>query len=195
MIKENKIVLLTGLKRSGKDEAAKALLNTKEYKRYAFADPIKVACKEVFLLDDEQVDGCKKEVVDERWGMSPRKIFQLFGTELMRETLCELDDGYKDSVGEDLWIKRFMECYKENPNNYVITDFRFPNEAKMIKENFDNVVSVRVERDSVVDNDLHASENQIMGLDVDYVIHNNGTIEELHKKICEIIKERGEIIK
>jgi hypothetical protein len=72
----------------------------------------------------------------------------------------------------------------------VITDFRFPNELKVIKENFKNVISIRIERDSVSNNDNHASENQIMGLDVDKVIKNNGTIEELHRAILSMIKEK-----
>ena len=180
------IIVLTGLKRSGKDESAKALIG-EGFTRFAFADSIKVACKDIFLLSNEQIDGALKEDIDPRWGISPRRIFQLFGTELMRDHLCELDEGYKSTVGESLWIKRFLEKYKEEPTNYVITDCRFPNELTKIRESFDNVIAIRIERDEVVTNDSHASESQIMNLDVDYVIKNNSSIERLHQEVKHLV--------
>lgn len=182
------IVVLTGLKRSGKDESAKALLETNLYTRYGFADPIKQACKEIFLFNEEQLEGSLKETVDERWGISPRRIFQLFGTELMREELARLDKGYEETVDESLWIKRFIEVYKQNPKNYVITDCRFPNELKMLRKNFENVLAIRIERDSVENNDMHASERQIKDLPVDFEIKNNGTLDELHFNIIECVE-------
>ena len=186
------IVLISGRKRSGKDRSAEVLINDFGFTRYGFADPIKMSCKEIFLLSDEQVDGDLKEVVDVRWGMSPREMFQLFGTDLMREQLGEIHAGYAMIVGQGLWVKRFIELYKLHPKDYVITDCRFPNELSLIRNYFksiDDVISIRIERDGVDKSDTHPSETQIDSLDVDYVVHNNSDIATLHRVVGSIISD------
>lgn len=186
------IVLLSGRKRSGKDSAARVLIEKLGFERYAFADPIKVACKEIFLLNDRQLDGDLKEVVDPRWGISPRRIFQLFGTDLMREHLGVLHSEYSEVTGEGLWVKRFLEYYEIHPWHYVVTDTRFPNELKMVREYFkgkEEVVSIRIERDSIDKSDNHSSEVQIDNLDVDYSITNNSSLQDLYDKVESIVEE------
>ena len=76
-----KIIGFLGNKGSGKDTAGNYLVKHHNYKRYAFADPIKEIARHLFNLDDTQLYGDKKDMIDERWNLTPRTIFQRLGTE------------------------------------------------------------------------------------------------------------------
>lgn len=92
------------------------------------------------------------------------------------------------SKDEDIWAKIATNNLKDN-KNYFCADLRYENEARILKEK--GFILVKVNRlDRPIDRDPnHPSE---IGLDNfngwDFVIENNGTIEDLHKKIDEIIK-------
>jgi hypothetical protein len=92
-------------------------------------------------------------------------------------------------IGKNIWIevvKRKILKELEKNKNIVITDVRFPNELELIKT-FGGII-IRVTRDSVnTQLDVHESEKLIETLQVDYDIQNNGTIEELYKKISELV--------
>lgn len=176
-------------KRAGKDTAGKLLINNYGYVRYAFADPLKKACEEIFMFNDEQMDGSLKETVDPRWGVAPRKVFQIFGTEMFREKLGVFFPEMKD-IQENFWIYRFELWYKnllkKNPNaKVVVTDVRFPNEAEIIKKLGGTII--KVERNNSMNIDNHSSEKNIDLIKGDFLIDNNSNIENFYKKIEKII--------
>jgi hypothetical protein len=82
-------------------------------------------------------------------------------------------------------------------SNWIITDLRFPNELKAIKDH--NGITIRVNRDDersrfmVIDKPeerskyYHPSETALDDATFDYVIDNNGTIEELIEHVRAII--------
>ena len=82
------LIDITGYKRSGKDTAGEYFVK-QGYIKYAFAGPLKKACQEIFMFTDEQTEGNEKEKYDERWNISARKVFQIFGTEMFREKLVD----------------------------------------------------------------------------------------------------------
>ena len=93
-----KLIGITGEARSGKDTIAKHLWAEYGFTRIAFADPLKLAAQQMFGLSHAQTwDDSLKEVVIPHWGMTPRKIFQLMGTE-----------ASKPVFGEDVWVKRWL---------------------------------------------------------------------------------------
>ena len=179
-----------GKKRSGKDTSANILIEKYNFKKYAFADALKDACKTIFLFSDEQVNGSKKEVVDKRWGVSPREVFQKFGTDMFRNNI----DKYipqLENVKDDFWVYRFKLWYekikKKHPyQNIVITDVRFPNEAKIIKELGGYIIKINrpVFRKKKEDN--HISEQHIKTIRSDYEIYNNNTIKRCQEKVLII---------
>ena len=135
------IIGLCGNKRAGKDTFADHLMTLHErIQKYSFAGPLKEACRIIFCLNDEQIDGSLKETLDERWGLSPRQMFQTFGTDLVRNQYSKLVPGTKlEEVGDAFWVYRFQVWYKqwkkENPDKIlIITDIRFPDELKVVKE-------------------------------------------------------------
>lgn len=79
--------------------------------------------------------------------------------------------------------------------NWIITDMRFPNELKAVKNK--NGITIRVNRVNLIENN-HPSETSLDSATFDYVIDNNGTIEELIQKVRIILQREklfNEIIK
>lgn len=71
--------------------------------------------------------------------------------------------------------------------NIVITDMRFPNEEDMIKSYGGHII--RISRPGF-DSDGHRSESSIDLIDYDYLIENNGTIEQLHYEVEKLRRRR-----
>lgn len=168
------IVGITGKKRHGKDSLATFFIG-KGFERLSFADPIKLACKEIFNFTDQQLFGDEKESVDPFWDTTPRKIFQYVGTDLFRNQIGKI----MPEIGEKIWIKvmenRINSC---NSKNIVISDVRFPDEVEMIKKM--GGIILKVTRPSLEDEkDTHISED-IDRLKADCVVLNNGTLDYLY---------------
>ena len=178
------IVAISGYKRSGKDTVGNMLCESYGFQKAPPFAIFKKALAEWFGWDDRHLDGELKEVVDEKWGFSPRQIMQVFGTELMKEKLGELLPEYKKVIGNSIWAKVFSEWYgkQSKDQKFVVTDLRFPEEQKEL-EQFDDVVFVRVCR-NLPHTDMHPSENKINNLHFDYVVDNNSTLEELEKNVA-----------
>lgn len=109
-----------------------------------------------------------------------RKVLTTLGTEIGR-----------DVIGEDSWIdllaRRWVTEYARHLP-IVITDVRFPNELAWV-QSLPNVETWWVERpsfeDTVGDTAKHISENSLGPGNFDHVITNDGTVEDLWKKVEE----------
>ena len=124
--------------------------------------------------------------------LTPRLLLQLIGTECGRNI-----------IHPNIWVNALMNEYKPIPikdlkegnevvmqqydlPNWVISDLRFPNELKAIKDR--GGITIRINRDSYLkSNDVHESETALDNATFDYVIENNGTIEELVEKVKQIL--------
>jgi hypothetical protein len=79
------------------------------------------------------------------------------------------------------WVKQALR--QVNPEgNYVITDVRYPNEAKAIRE-YGSSQIWRVKRLGIDPVNSHESESAMDGEKVDQIFVNNGTIDELNSLI------------
>jgi hypothetical protein len=118
--------------------------------------------------------------------MTVREFLQKLGTDAVRDGLhvntwvnalmCDYNPKGFKYKGVD---KEEIKGEWEYPN-WIITDTRFPNEAKAIKDKGGIVIRVvRGEASPTV----HVSETALDSWDFDHVIYNNGTIEELIKKV------------
>ena len=138
---------------------------------------------------------------------TPRLLLQLLGTECGRDIIhpniwvnalfADYDPGYTISP---------LDVDNQAPDNWIITDMRFPNELKAVKDR--DGISIRVERDlncslcngagcthcyngKVQNQGNHESETALDNAKFDYTIDNNNTIEDLIEKVKEIlIKEK-----
>jgi hypothetical protein len=119
---------------------------------------------------DEQVNG--SIMVNEL--LTPRLILQLLGTE-----------GGRDVIHPNIWVNATLGDLTENDFS-IITDTRFPNEVQGIKRK--KGIVVRITRPSIVSTSTHPSETSLNNYtDWDYVIVNDGTMEELEEKVKQML--------
>jgi hypothetical protein len=177
------IIGITGKKGSGKDTVADFIANevpTRFYNRKTpIAEKMKEIARTIWDLSYAQIrDPALKEVVDPRWGLSPRQIMQTFGTDVGR------------AIHPDTWIRH---CLREISHtnriypgsHFTIPDVRFLNEAKALREYSEpgvQTILVRVIRPDLKSEDTHSSEQEMDLIEVDYTIVNNGTLEDLRVK-------------
>ncbi len=101
-----------------------------------------------------------------------RELLQKLGTDLLRNQLHE-----------NVWCNALFSKYKNN--NWVITDCRFENEANAIKDRNGIIIRVnRVSDSTKIGCDtrhriLHSSEIALDNYKFDYIITNDGLIEDL----------------
>lgn len=180
------IIGITGRKFNGKDTLGDFFVTKYGYKRVAFADALKNACKEIFGLSDDQLYGDKKEEIDEYWKTSPRTIFQFVGTDLFRNQLKII----MPNIGDNIWLrvieKKISDEIKKDPSvKIIVTDVRFSNECQMVKD-FGGIV-IRVKRDMINNNDAHPSELEIDKLNVTFEVPNNETKEKLYENTIQLL--------
>lgn len=135
------VIAFSGKIGSGKSTAAELLLQAwpeepgRKVKMYAFARPLKDAMKAAFGFSEEQLYGEEKELVDLRYGVTPRHILQKIGTDWFRDRL-EQDIGVKMKCSS-LWVERFRQYVIQNQgiaSLIIVEDCRFADEAQAIHE-------------------------------------------------------------
>jgi len=114
---------------------------------------------------------------------SGRLFLQLLGT-----------DAIRMGLHTDAWINSLMAEYKSpkmseyNPSKWVVSDTRFENELQAIKDR--NGICIKIVRPSLVSTDSHSSETSLDHItDWDHVIINDGTIEDLIRKVKAILEQ------
>jgi hypothetical protein len=207
------IVGITGRIGSGKDTIADYLCTTHGFRRMSFAGSLKDAVASVFGWNREMLEGTTqasrewREQVDPWWSerlgmphLTPRWVLQYWGTEVCRQ-----------NFHNDIWVASVENKLRQTTDNVVITDCRFPNELFAIKNAGGKTIRVErgnqpswyeyavefqkgerhfgwaIARDRLEKAGIHASEYSSVGLKYDFVIANNGTIDELHSKVKSII--------
>lgn len=145
-------------------------------------------------------DVIRKEMGDRVYRTTYRELLQLLGTEALRNVIhenCHVNSLFADYKAEELLNNPQLNVTDYSNSkfpNWLITDTRFPNEAKAIKDR--GGIIIRVERPRPFDHptelgNTHPSETSLDNYIFDYVIKNDGTIEELIEKVKQIlIKER-----
>jgi hypothetical protein len=144
-------------------------------------------------LRQDGFDGVKIPVIKP---MSVRDLLQKLGTEAMRDGLHK--DVWANALFSDYKPKKEKisnssdsEEYSSTLPNWIITDTRFPNELGAIKHH--SGITIKIVRDS--DNEIgsqHSSETALDHMkDWDYIVDNNGTVEELKQKLYEILSKES----
>ena len=165
-----------------------------------FAGKLKTIASLLTGIDVEKFEDqeFKKKEMGEQWGMTYRTFLQKLGTEAMR-------DGLHTNVWVNALFADYKMSYTQHPDieyvdhkaypNWIITDLRFPNEYKAVKEK--RGITIRVVRPvhalSQENNAgiLHSSETALDEATFDYEIINDGEIVDLIEKVKTIlIKEK-----
>lgn len=175
-----KLVAICGAKRSGKDTIAGHLVDTRGYRRLAFADPMKHIVGYLFGFSRSQMETDEKDESDARWNISPRQALQFFGTEMMQYKIQEL----LPDVGRLFWVKR-LSAEIERDGLYVISDLRFVHEYEELKK--EGAYVIRVERPTVEQSDAHASEQDYKNIPADLVLINDSDVASLLIKLDDAL--------
>lgn len=182
-----KLIGIIGKKQSGKDTIADYLVQNKGFIKYSYAFPLKNGAMEIFGFTKEQVYGDLKEVVDPEWGVTPRKVLQIMGTELFQYDLQRHIPEFVN-IGRTIWVKRFSQWYKNNNDkDVVIADVRFKHEVDGILQNGGEIWKV-IRTPYLCEIDVHASEIELDSLDekfINQIINNDNNLDSLYQKINE----------
>ena len=208
------IIGICGFIGSGKDTIADYLVNNHGFRRESFANTLKDAVSSVFGWDRELLEGRTKEArawreqVDEWWStklnipnLTPRWVLQQWGTEVCRR-------GFHD----DIWIASLENKLRKTKDDIVISDCRFPNEIKSIKdaggivvrvvrgpepEWYDDAVSANkgekhlgwaLGKSRLEQLKIHASETAWVGTAFDIVLDNNNTLDHLFNQVEKLVQ-------
>lgn len=176
------LIGITGQKFSGKSTVAKMLSEMLGYKVVSFADKLKdVTCVLSGCTREQLEDYEFKECEFVPNHLKPycggaefptyRAFLQHFGSEVMR------------SINDNIWI----DCTLDNcGENAIISDVRFPNEAKAIKEQ--GGIIIRVERKGLQSSDTHSSETAMKQIVPDIIIDNNGDLRALYGNVSALVE-------
>ena len=112
-----------------------------------------------------------------------------------RELLIELGtDIIRNKIDENFHINRLIQDIKVLSyffDSFIVSDIRFPVEIEKVKENYDDVITIKMIRESdelTEEQKKNRTETALDSYDgFDYVVDNNGTLEELEQKGIEIV--------
>jgi hypothetical protein len=213
--KKGLVVGFVGFIGAGKDTAADYLVNYYGFRRDSFANTLKDAISSIFGWDRILLEGRTKEArewreqVDTWWAdrlsiphLTPRWILQYWGTEV-----CRLN------FHDDIWIASLENKIRKTGDNIVISDVRFPNEIKAIHNAGGLVVRIKrgpdpewytdaeaanlgpkhigwaISKERLKKLNIHPSETSWIGGEIDHIIVNDSSIDDLFKQIKNLLPE------
>jgi len=198
------IIGLIGLINSGKGTVGSMLIE-QGFQHESFANSLKDATASIFNWDRAMLEGdtsasrAQRETVDEWWNkrlkipdFTPRVALQILGTDILR-----------NHFHADIWVLSMEARIKDAKQNVVITDVRFPNEVRSIRELGGKIVRIKRGDDPewfslaasdhesmpVIYPHVHASEYSWAGTTPDYLIDNKGTIEDLREIVNDLLED------
>ena len=164
------IIGLTGYAQSGKDTVANILVENYGYQRIAFADPIRDLLYETNPMLKE---GYRVQGLVDVYGWDRVKV----DYPEARDLLQRLGVGARKTFGDMFWVNQALKgVYPEG--DFVITDVRFPNEAKAIRLHEGSQIW-RIKRAGFDAVNAHVSESAMDGEKVDQIFLNSSTVEDL----------------
>lgn len=194
------VIGLGGKLRAGKDAVADRLVERHGYVKIGMSD----ALHEAMLALDPIINAAPADYPDrillvrysdaiEDLGYTEakkipevRRLLQQLGTEVGRKM-----------IGEDTWtniVRRRIDELEEKGIPVVLTGLRFPNEIAVIDERYGlGAITIWVERPGIeaptTATAAHASENSVAVEDFDFVLENDGTLDQLYAKVELIAAE------
>jgi len=154
-------------------------------------------------VEDLEKQEVKDRVLGKEWQVIPYEN-TFYTKRTVRWLLQKLGtDAMRDVIHPNIWVNALFADYKDEWGgmntytntgkypNWIITDVRFPNEADAILER--GGIMLRVNRGKINPcsaHDQHISETALDNYSkFNFIIDNNGTIEELVPKIKDVLQK------
>lgn len=206
-----KVILISGWKGSGKDSVADYLMNNHNFIKFTFAKTLKNYTSKLYNiplrkfynrnLKEKPLLKFPVKSNDKFTDSIHKLLLKEFSNDLENQdlkywtprALIILEGSIKRSVDSNFWVKKVMKemegdglYYK--PELCVISDCRYKSEVKAFKEKFGkDLITIRINRFNTI-NTNDPSERDLDNYNFDYVLNNNGSLEDLYKKIDEIFR-------
>lgn len=111
-----------------------------------------------------------------------RRLLQVLGTEVGRK---QLSDG---SLWTDIMERKVRQAAAEGVPGVIMTGIRFPNELDMVEDlEGESWWVSRPNKTNTTSTAAHASENSVGEVDFDRCIKNDGTLEDLYRKVDDLV--------
>lgn len=172
-----KVILISGKAQHGKDTSAVMIRRGLEDEGYKvvvahYADLLKYICRTFFGWDGEK----------DEYG---RQLLQYVGTDVIRERA--------PSYWVD-FLSDFFSIFSDEWDYAIIPDTRFPNEISGMREAGFETIHIRVRRDHfesslTEEQQRHPSETALDAVEPDFWLINDGSIEDLERRITHWLKE------
>lgn len=146
------------------------LLDKIQWHKAYFAEKLKLCLAAILRVPLNKFEDIEYKNSKISWlNMTVRELLQKFGT-VIRNEVCD-----------DFWVKVCLKDYSES-QNWIISDVRFKSEIEGIKQ-FNNI-TLRINNPNAGAGN-HVSEVDLDDYKFDYVINNNGSLEDLLFKVKE----------
>jgi len=208
MERNNLVIAISGKMRHGKDTIGDYLVSKYGFKPLRFADKVKEVCMNYDNSTSELRDFWNKKVAEEvlckvsranevdtlMQSVCPgvwKKLTheECYGekTKYSRLTMQGFAQGMRN-LDPDCWVRYALTKGKREKGRWVITDIRYKNEAFAIEVS-ENSQIWRVTRTMETQpGGDHVSEVELDDYPFEIFLENDGTIEELHRKVDKIIR-------
>lgn len=173
-----KVICISGKAQHGKDTTAGMMKTALEGMGHTvliahYGDLLKYVCRAFFGWNGEK----------DSYG---RSLLQKVGTDIVREQR------------PNFWVDFIKDLLSMFPNEWdfvIIPDSRFPNEIESLKQAGLSVIHLRVRRENfesplTTEQQNHPSETALDHVVPDFLIVNDGTLEDLYNKVCNLVVDR-----
>ena len=182
-----KVIMIAGLKRSGKDTLATSLYDFlrilgKDVKILHFADKLKDEVSGLLGIERDKLEELKNNethFLGKENSGTYRSLLQNYG-ELIKQKL-----------GKGYWaneIKKEIELLKGSYDFVIIPDYRFLVEGNVLSELDDiELEFVKIIKPDIENNDKHNSENELSNVAFPNVVYNDSSLLELRDKAHTLV--------
>jgi len=179
------IVLIAGWAHAGKDSVAKILVESYEFQKVAFADPIK---QQVARDLDIPLEWCYDQ--EKKAALLPNNPQRT-----LREEIIRVAEGARET-NKEIWARavgeKIQKAIQRGKRRFVISDWRHLEELWALQKCIPNacIVPTRVERPSQLVSPVPDwTEYSLLGFPFWKVFRNSGTIARLLEQVVEFVEE------
>jgi dephospho-CoA kinase len=179
------IVLIAGWAHAGKDSVAKILVESYEFQKVAFADPIK---QQVARDLEIPLEWCYDQ--EKKAALLPNNPERT-----LREEIIRVAEGARE-MNKEIWARavgeKIQKAIQRGKRRFVISDWRHLEELWALQKCIPNacIVPTRIERPSQLVSPVPDwTEYSLLGFPFWKVFRNSGTIARLLEQVVEFVEE------